>query len=117
MILTRENRPSMEVDLEGLPPFSPKSLLKVHQSARIYSGASISLGHGNHNGLERCGTKAVSDKPQVRRRFIRSVHTGYDQAQSAAGRYVIEWGARNPANLERVERPVSPGVSILALIL
>ena len=78
----------MELDLEGFPRFEPL-LAKVSTVAFTHSLETLrAMGFvaDSHDAVRRA---LIGD--QARRRFIRSVHTGYDQAQRTIGSQTVEW--------------------------
>lgn len=78
----------MELDFEGFPRFEPL-LLKVWTAAFTHGLESLrSMGFAadSHDAVRQA---LISD--QARRRFVRSVHTGYDQAQRMIGSHTVEW--------------------------
>src|SRR5713226_3987900 len=88
----------MKLDLEGFPRFEPL-LLKVWNSAftrGLESLRAMGLAADSHAAVRQALT---SD--QAQRRFIRGVHTGYDQAQRMIGFHVVEW-ERQVRDIERL---------------
>jgi len=78
----------MELDLEGFPRFEPL-LLKVWTAAFTHGLETLrAMGFvaDSHDAVREA---LIGD--QARRRFIRSVHTGYDQAQRMIGSHTVEW--------------------------
>jgi hypothetical protein len=88
----------MKLDLDGFPRFEPL-LLKVCHSAftrGLESLRAMGLAADSHAAVRQALTSV-----QAQRRFIRGVHTGYDQAQSMIGCHVVEW-ERQVRDLERL---------------
>src|SRR5262245_38466706 len=78
----------MKLDLEGYPRFEPL-LLKVWTAAFTHgleTLRSMGFAANSHDAVREA---LISD--QARRRFVRSVHTGYDQAQRMIGSHTVEW--------------------------
>src|SRR5438128_163999 len=78
----------MKLDLEGFARFEPL-LLNAWTSAFIRGLESLramGLAADSHAAVRQALT---SD--QAQRRFIRGVHTGYDQAQRIIGLHAVEW--------------------------
>lgn len=104
----------MKLDLEEFPPFEPL-LLKVCASAftrGLESLRAMGLPADSHESVRQALTSV-----QAQRRFIRGVHTGYDQAQSIIGFHVVAW-ERQVRDIEclRSTKPRSAHVDLDAKI-